>query len=68
MHYFEDVGMLDNYARMRNTTAQKLRNTAMIPQLGFDADGARRFDIGGSIIEARLTDDLKFALVRSVLC
>jgi hypothetical protein len=62
MHYFEDVGMLDNYARMRNTTAQKLRNTAMIPQLGFDADGARRFDIGGSIIEARLTDDLKFAL------
>ena len=60
--FFDRNDMLDHYAERRGTTAMELRDTVMFPDFGFDPSGAKLFDIGGSIIEVRLTDSFGFEL------
>ncbi len=62
MLFFDRNGMLDRYAAYCGTTAMVIRDTKMLPEFGFDQTGAKCFDIGGNIIEVRLTDKLGFVL------
>lgn len=62
MKYYDGRGELKRYAQKRNMTEMELRNSAMLPDFGFDTDGVKRFDIGGNVIEARVTDALKIEL------
>lgn len=59
---FDSIGELDRYAAKRGVNEMELRNTDMIPEFGFDSDGVKRYDIGGNVIEARITDALKIEL------
>lgn len=60
--FFDSIGELDRYAAKRGMSVTELRSTAMLPDFGFDADGVKRYDIGGNVIEARVTDALKIEL------
>ena len=62
MLFFDNNDLLERFALCRGTTAMELRDTVMLPDLGFDPSGAKLFDIGGNVIEVRLTDELKFEL------
>ncbi len=62
MRFLDSIDDLDRYAAMRGMSAMEMRDSAMLPELGFDGEGVRCFDIGGNVIEARLTDDLGLAL------
>lgn len=58
MAYMEKHKMLDSYAAMRGMTAQELRDSSMMPDFGFDPDGIKRYDIGGTIIEVSIAPNL----------
>lgn len=60
--FFDSIGELKKYAQKRNMTESELRSSVMLPDFGFDTDGVKRFDIGGNVIEARITDALKIEL------
>ena len=60
--FFDQNNLLDRFASYKKTTAAELRDTLMLPDFGFDPSGAKLFDIGGDIIEARLTDRFDFEL------
>ena len=62
MLFFDKNDLLERFAAYRGTTAMELRDTAMLPDFGFDPTGTKLFDIGGNIIEVRLTDRLGFEL------
>ena len=62
MMYLEKIGLLDQYAQMRGSTAQDLLDKSTLPELGFDSDGIKRYDIGGDIIELSVTDRLELQL------
>ncbi len=53
---------LDEYAKLRNTTAEELKNTVMI-DFGLNKDGKKIYDLGTTKVEATLTPDLKVTLV-----
>lgn len=62
MFYFDKHNRLDEYAKMRSVTALELRDSNMMPQFDFDADGVKRYDIGGNTIEVTIDSDLSFRL------
>lgn len=62
MKFFDSIGELRKYAQKRGMTESELRSSTMLPDFGFDADGVKRFEIGGNVIEAKVTDALKIAL------
>jgi len=62
MLYFDKHGMLDDYAALRGITALEVRDSHMMPEFAFDADGVKRYDIGGNIIEVTIESDLSFRL------
>ena len=63
MLFFDRIGKLNSYAQWRfNTNEQYLRDTYMMPQFDFDADGIKRYDIGGNIIEVSIAPDLSCQL------
>ena len=62
MKFFDRIGDLDRYAKMRGTSAMAMRDSVMLPDFGFDADGIKRYDIGGNTIEVSITPDLNFKL------
>ena len=59
--FFDGIGDLQRYARMRGTTALAMRSS-MLPAFGFDQDGVVRYDIGGNTIEVSITQEMKFRL------
>ena len=62
MKFFDSIGELKKYAQKRRMTESELRSSTMLPDFGLDADGVKRFEIGGNVIEARITDALKIEL------
>ena len=62
MKFFDSIGELRKYAQKRGMTESELRSSTMLPDFGFDADGVKRFEIGGNVIEVRITDALKIEL------
>ena len=62
MQMFDKYGDLDRYAHMRRKTAMEMRDSLMLPAFDFDADGIKRYDIGGNIIEVSIAPDLSFRL------
>ena len=52
---------LEFYAETHGTDAQTLRDT-VLADLGLDAEGKKRYDLGGKTVEARLGDDLTLTL------
>lgn len=62
MEHFDKSKDLDRYARMKGMSAQDLRDTLMMPEFDFDADGAKRYDIGENTIEVTVTPELQLRL------
>ena len=62
MKFFDSIGELRKYAQKRGMTESELRSSTMLPDFGFDADGVKRFEIGGNVIETKVTDALKIEL------
>ena len=54
-------GGLGHYARMRGTDADTLRDT-VLSDFGFDADGRKRFDLGGNTLAVSVEKDLSLTL------
>jgi hypothetical protein len=61
MLLIEKWGLLDEYARIRNTTADVLRDT-FLTEFNLDADGSKRYDLGNTVIAASLGSDLSVSL------
>ena len=62
IQYFESKRCLDNYAKMRGTTAQQIRDTQLVPDLGFDVDGTKKFLAGDINVIARVMPNLSLEL------
>ena len=62
MEHFDKSKDLDRYARKKGMSAQDLRDTLMMPEFGFDADGVKHYDIGGNTIEVSITPELQLRL------
>ena len=62
MLWMDKHGRLEQYAKMRSITALELRDSLMMPQFDFDADGIKRYDIGGNVIEVSILSNLSFQL------
>jgi len=61
MFLVEKWGLLDEYARIRNTTADVLRDT-VLTEFGLDEDGSKRYDLGNAVIAASILQDLSVSL------
>ncbi len=57
----EKWGLMDEYAKRRNTTANVLRDT-VLTEFDLDADGSKRYDLGNAIIAASIMQDLSVSL------
>ena len=62
MLYFDKHNRLDEYAKIRGMSVQELRDSRLMPEFGFDADGVKRYDIGGNTIEVTVNRDLTITL------
>ena len=62
MQYLDERKLLDYYAGMRGTTAQMIRDIKLIPDLGFDDSGVRRFIAADIAVTARVLPDLTVEL------
>jgi len=62
IQFFDRIGELKRYAKMRGTTAWELRDSALLPTFGFDENGIKRYDIGGNTIEVSIAPDLSLEL------
>ena len=61
MFLVEKWGLLDEYARIRNTTADVLRDT-VLTEFDLDADGSKRYDLGNAVIAASIMQNLSVSL------
>lgn len=61
MLYADECGCLDNYAEMRGSDAQTLRDT-QLSNFGLNESGEKVYDLGGNNVTARLSDDLTVGL------
>jgi len=61
MRLVEKWGLLEEYAKHRNTTADVLRDT-VLTEFGLDADGGKRYDLGNAVIAASIMQDLSVSL------
>ena len=61
MFLVEKWGLLDEYARIRNTTADVIRDT-VLTEFDLDADGSKRYDLGNAVIAASIMQDLSVTL------
>ena len=61
MLFAERYRDLDKYARIRGTDADTLRNT-VLSEVGLDETGKKSYDLGHTILEAELQDDLTISL------
>ena len=61
MAEIDRCGGLAHYAALRGTDADTLRDT-VLSDFGFDADGKKRFDLGGNILAVSVEKDLSLSL------
>lgn len=61
MLYAEKCNCLDYYARLRDTTADVIRDTKLA-DFGFNSDGKKIYDLGNTVIEASIGNDLSIIL------
>lgn len=61
MMFADKYKELDYYARLRGTDADTLRDQAL-SDVGIDADGCKRYDLGNQTVVARLQADLSFVI------
>ena len=61
MMYAEKCKCLDYYARLRGMTADTIRDTKLA-DFGFNGDGKKIYDLGNTVIEASVGDDLTIIL------
>ena len=61
MLFAEQYHDLDEYAEIRGTDADTLRNT-VLSAFGLDKSGKKRYDLGNKVLEAELQDDLTVRL------
>ena len=61
MRLVEKWGLLEEYAKHRNTTADVLRDT-VLTEFRLDADGSKRYDLGNAVIAASIMQDLSVSL------
>ncbi len=66
MLFFDRIGELSVYAAKRGTTAMELRDTAMLPDFGFDADGIKRYDVDGNVLEITVDNSLNCVIYSPV--
>ncbi len=59
--FADKYGDLDEYAAIRNTDAQIIRDT-VLADFGFDAEGKKMYDLGGTTIVVTLEKDCKPSL------
>lgn len=61
MLFAERYHDLDEYAKIRGTDADTLRNT-VLSEFGLDETGKKHYDLGNTVLEAELQDDLTISL------
>ena len=59
--FADKYGDLDKYAEIRGTDAQTIRDT-ILADFGFDSDGRKTYDIGGTTIVVTLESDCSLSL------
>jgi hypothetical protein len=59
--HMEKVGRLEDYAKLRGTDADTLRDT-VLAEFGLDAQGRKEYDLGNKTVAARLNPDLTLSL------
>ena len=65
MMYAEKCKILDHYAKMRGMDADTLRDTKLA-DFGLDAKGCKYFDLGATVIQASVNQDLSISLYDTV--
>lgn len=65
MMYAEKCKCLDYYARLRGMTGDAIRDTKLA-DFGFNAEGKKKYDLGNTIIEASVGDDLSIILFDTI--
>ena len=61
MMYADKEKCLYYYAKIRGTTEDVIRDSKLA-DFGFDSDGKKRYDLGSTVIEATIGNDLKITL------
>ena len=61
MMFADKFGELDIYARIRGTDADTIRDQ-FLSDVGVDADGCKKYDLGNQVVTARLQSDLSFII------
>lgn len=61
MLFAERYQALDEYAKLRGTDADTLRNT-VLSEFDLDETGKKRYELGNTVLEAMLQDDLTISL------
>ena len=61
MRYADSLGLLGQYAKMRGTDEDSIRDT-VISEFGLDENGEKIWELGGRIVKAVLSEELKLEL------
>lgn len=61
MVFANNMGLLDEYARIRKTTADNLRDT-YLSDFGFDSSGCIFYDLGDRSLKVTISNDLKLSM------
>lgn len=59
--HMDKVGLLEDYAKMRGTDAETMRDT-VLADFGLDGDGRKTYDLGGRTVSASIDNELKITL------
>jgi hypothetical protein len=63
--HMDKVGQLEDYAKLRGTDADILRDT-MLAEFGLDAQGQKSYDLGNTTVVARMAPDLTLSMYDTV--
>jgi hypothetical protein len=63
--HMEKVGRLEDYAKLRGTDADTLRDT-VLAEFGLDSQGRKEYDLGNKTVVARMNPDLTLSLYDTV--
>ena len=58
MRYYDSIKNLNKYAKKRGISEQELRDTLMVPDLGFGQDGFKKYQIGDLDLRITIKPDL----------
>lgn len=60
--YLEKHGDFEQYVRLRGMTVQEYRDSYALPDFGFDADGIKKYTVGGKELEIRITKQFDLSI------